>query len=80
MGTYTTKQARRLKVKTFAATATDGTAIIVKSFLKENALRKVREYDPEIPKVYRWNAPTSASRCDELVEVAENTFAIQYRN
>lgn len=71
--------ARKPQLKTFAATASDGTAVIVKAYLKENALRKVREYDAKIRSVYRWNEVINSQPCDELIETSPNTYAVQYR-
>ena len=79
MKTYTEAQARNLTPRNFAATATDGTAVVVKAYLMENALRKAREYDQDIETVYRWHAPHGGSCCDEIIEVYPEEFEVAYR-
>ena len=78
MKTYTANQARNLRARNFAATATNGTTVVVKAHLAENALRKAREFDPKIETVYLWHAPHGGASCDEKIEVEQGVYEIKY--
>ena len=78
MKTYTANQARNLRARNFAATATDGTTVIVKAHLAENALRKAREYDSKIETVYLWYASGGGASCDAKIEVEPGLYEVVY--
>lgn len=80
LNTYSKRQLQRFKPKVFC-TVIDETPVYVKAYLKENAVRRLQEINPNVNhRRVHWAHGMNSHQAtvDELIEVAENRWQIKY--
>lgn len=76
------KQADALTVKSFSYTTLNSGAIIVRAYLKQNAIKRLQELTTEPvneKNVFQLNMLSAGLPVDEIVEVYDQVYEIQMR-